>query len=79
MASRQGMSIRHLSEQDSRWSDQLLKGQGHADKKAGETQLREHDPIEQTHEDDRQTTNAALKEAQSEQAGKWKSQQSALS
>jgi hypothetical protein len=73
------MCIRHLAEQDAGWGDQLLKGQGHTNQEAGETQLREHHPIEQPHEDDRKTANTALKQTQSEQAGEWKSQQSALS
>jgi hypothetical protein len=57
------MRIRHLPEQDPRWGDQLLEGQGHTHKKAGEAQFREHHPVEQTHEDDRQTADTPLKQA----------------
>lgn len=79
MTSRQRVSIRHLTEQDPGWGDQLLERQGNTDEQPGEAQFREHHPIEQAHEDDRQAPDAALKQAQSEQAGKWKRQQSALS
>ena len=69
------MGIGDLTEQDARGRHELLKGQGSADEQAGETQLTEHDAVEQASEDDRQTTEAALEQAQAQQAGEGKEAQ----
>lgn len=68
------MGIRQLTKQDARRSNQLLKRQGTANKQTGKAQLREHHTIEQAHKDDGQTSNTALKQAETEQARKWKRQ-----
>jgi hypothetical protein len=70
----QRVGIRNLAKQDPKRSNQLLKGQCNTHQQAWEAQLREHHPVEKTNKDDRQTADAALKQAQSEQTRKRKRQ-----
>ena len=67
MPASQGMGIGDLAEQDPRWRNDLLKGQGAAHQKPGKAQLREHHAVEQADENDGEAANAALEQAEAQQ------------